>query len=425
MTGKDTQKNNTAVDEKSAVKEKTDSDGKKAPRNRVMEGLKYLDSHYDFRFNSISLAFEMKLKDNTEFTKLNEDSLFIELQDNFIPIALSTIISILKSGVICEPYDPFKVYFQRLSSWNESKDPDYIEKLASYIKTDDDISFRHHLKKHLVRTVRCALNDNYINKQAFILVGSTQNTGKTTFIRYLCPSELVRYRAENINTDKDSRVLLCKNFIINLDELDSLDRKDLSALKSLFSKDWINDRLPYDKVNSQIPRRASFFGSTNLDEFLTDETGTVRWLCFRLQEVDRPIDFGYKSVDIDDVWRQAYALYNQGFPSDLTLEEIRKNEERNADFKTLTVEREAIEKLFQIDSLRNVSNFRTATEITKMILDSMQGIKLNITRERVGKALKELKYVRTKLDGKRGYYIAQIQNVLAPTCPGPESFAGS
>ncbi|MGV3464146.1 MAG: VapE domain-containing protein [Heyndrickxia sp.] len=65
---------------------------------------------------------------------------------------------------------------------------------------------------------------------------------------------------------------------MNLDELSSLAKHEINSLKPLFSKDVINERLPYERKNSIIHRTASFIGSTNMAEFLTGETGSVHWL---------------------------------------------------------------------------------------------------------------------------------------------------
>lgn len=92
---------------------------------------------------------------------------------------------------------------------------------------------------------------------------------------------------------------LSENFIINLDELAIFDKKEINYLKSLLSKDRVKIRRPFATRATSDARRASFFGSTNNNVFLTDETGSVRWLCF---EIDS-IDFAYiKNVDIDQVW---------------------------------------------------------------------------------------------------------------------------
>jgi predicted P-loop ATPase len=191
----------------------------------------------------------------------------------------------------------------------------------------------------MVRSVRCALEPSYYNKQAFILVHSAQNSGKTSFCRFICPPALQEYIAENISDDKDSRIALAKNFIINLDELSSLAKHEINSLKSLFSKDIINERLHYDRKNSIIHRVASFIGSTNMAEFLTDETGSVRWLCFEI----KGIDWNYRqNVQIDQCWAMAYRLFKEGIDCDMSRDEIDRNEKRKRKFQQRTDEAEII-----------------------------------------------------------------------------------
>ncbi|MBN2000322.1 virulence-associated E family protein [candidate division KSB1 bacterium] len=381
--------------------------------------------HYEIRFNTISLEYELKRREGKQYQPLNENSLFVELQKAFINVSVAVLVSIIRSGTVCAEYDPIRDYFSKLGRWT-NREPDYIEALASYLKMNDQTSFIYHFKKHLVRTVKCALDTSYVNKQCLVLVGTRQNTGKTTFIRYLTPPELNRYRAENISVDKDSRISICKNFMINLDELDHLDRKDLNSLKSLFSKDWVNDRLPYDRTASQIPRRCSFLASTNLTEFLSDETGSSRWVCFTLLEAEKPIDFQYTKINISNVWRQAYSLYQQGFQADLTPDEVRDNELRNKAFRLSSTEFESIYKIFEPDLQQLHENFKTPTEILKILLDEMGGTRLNLHRVGVGKALVALGYRRFKQGGIYGYYIkprnlltqvTQTSETLAESCP--------
>ncbi|MFW6257646.1 MAG: VapE domain-containing protein, partial [Prolixibacteraceae bacterium] len=193
------------------------------------------------------------------------------------------------------------------------------------------------------------------------------------------------------------------NFIINLDELDKLNKKEIAAVKSFISKVQINERLPYDRKNSILKRRASFFGSTNNFEILDDPTGSVRWLCFEING----INFNYsKEININQVWAQAYHLYNSNFQFELTKEEIKQNEERNKRFQVLSMERELIAKLFEPDEEKNLNNFMTATDV----LDKLQGLsnighKLN--KVQVGKALNSLDFPKGREHEDRisGYYL--------------------
>lgn len=357
----------------------------------------YLNKFYKFRYNTISLDIEICKKGFNSWSSLNENSLFIELQKKGIKVSINNLISILKSDFVPH-YNPLKEYFQNLPKWD--KKTDYIQLLANHVQAIDKEQFIYHFKKWFVRTVKCALIEDYFNKQAFILVHKGQNSGKTTFCRFLCPPILSQYIAEDISNDKDARVLLCKNFLINLDELAILSRKEINNLKSFFSKTQINERLPYDRKNTILPRVASFIGSTNQDSFLNDETGSVRWLCFTITG----IDWNYaKTINIDLVWSQAYALsQDKNFESELTLDDIQRNEDRNKKFQILSTEQEILSK-YILHSDSTHGEFMTATDI--LVYLNPLGIKLN--QVQIGKALNSLGFEKIKNSKTQtyGYYV--------------------
>lgn len=358
----------------------------------------YIASKYEVRFNTVSLEVEYRAKDASgKFKLLNENSLFIELLEKGFSLSINTLCALLKSDFIIS-YDPFEEYFMNLGAWDGT---DYIENLANHIKSKDKKAFNNHFKKWLVRVVACALLPDFYNKQALILIGEKQNSGKSTFCRFLCPPSLAKYIAENITTDKDSRILLAKNILINLDELAMMGKSDLNSLKAYFSKTMINERLPWGRNATIIVRRCSFIGSTNQSEFLSDETGSVRWLCF---EIDS-IDWGYKiNIDIDKVYVQAYYLFKSGtFNYNLTGEEIRENEKRNKEFQVLTIERELLEKY--LDNGMIGKDFMTPTDIMQ-IINSATGNQFRINHVQIGKALIMLGYKRIKHKGVYGYNLS-------------------
>jgi predicted P-loop ATPase len=324
------------------------------------------------------------------------------MQLDGLSFSLTNLVAFLKSSMVSK-YNPFTQYFESLPPWDG--ETDYIQQLASFVNLKPEVRtrFDSHFKKWLVRVVKCALLDNYFNKQAFILVHDKQNSGKSTFCRFLCPPTLKNYIAENLSIDKDSRILLTTNLLINLDELSTLSKVEINSLKSLFSKDKINDRLPYDRKNSIIPRRASFIGSTNQAEFLNDESGSVRWLCFVIES----IDWSYKEkILMDNVWAQAYYLFKTNFQSDLTPDEIKENEEYNRQFHITTSEFELIQKYFTPANKEEYEAFMTATDIVMQLADKTFGrVKLNPIN--VGKALKMLSFSREKKYPEKvyGYYV--------------------
>jgi predicted P-loop ATPase len=358
----------------------------------------YLLEHFDIRYNNVSTEFEYKEKHQEDFKPINENDIFIKMQLDGLNLSLGNLVAFLKSSMVPK-HNPFVQYFGSLHPWDG--ETDYIQQLASFVILKPEVRnrFDTHFKKWLVRVVKCALVDSYFNKQAFILVHDKQNSGKSTFCRFLCPPQLSNYIAENLSIDKDSRILLTTNLLINLDELSTLSKFEINALKSLFSKDKINDRLPYDRKNSIIPRRASFIGSTNQAEFLNDESGSVRWLCFVIES----IDWSYMDkVNINDVWSQAYHLFKNNFSCDLNPDEIKENEEYNRQFNITTAEFELIHKYLSPATRENNDCFMTATEILMYISDQTLGkVKLNTIS--VGRALKMLSFARDKNYPEKNY----------------------
>lgn len=363
----------------------------------------YLQENYHLRYNIVSLEIELKPKNDTKWTSCNENSLWLEIQKKSIKIPINSLISILKSNFVPE-YNPLKDYFTNLPEWD--KKTDYIKQFSEYVILDqgeDKEQFEYHFKKWCVRAVKCAIIDDYFNKQAFVLTddGNGQNIGKSSWCRFLCPPQLSNYLAEDMSDDKDARILLCKNFLINLDELAALSRKEINQLKAYFSKAQINERLPYDRKNSIIQRVASFIGSTNMSTFLQDETGSVRWLCF----IVKKIDWSYKKeFDINKLWQQAYHLsMDKTFEETLTIEDIRHNEIRNEKFQITSPERDLIYKYFEIPECVENGEFLTSTDILHHINLYTAGVRLSNIG--IGKALKTIGYSRSKHQQVYGYWV--------------------
>lgn len=200
-----------------------------------------------------------------------------------------------------------------------------------------------------------------------------------------------------MTTDKDARIQLTRNFLINLDELSILAKKEINALKAYFSKTMINERLPYDRKNSTLYRTCSFIGSTNRATFLNDETGSVRWLCF---ELSGKINFRYSiEVDIDKVWAQAYYLTytDKSFEAELTINDIAENESRNRIYQESNMEEELICKFYTKSS--DPADFKTASDL----VIQLACINPRLNMYNMGRALKAMDYERIKSTQNRVY----------------------
>ncbi|MBL7909523.1 MAG: virulence-associated E family protein [Bacteroidia bacterium] len=374
---------NSAKEKKSKSLESDYPKESEKPQNNFTLLRDYMLQTWDFRYNIVRNEIEYKIKAEKDFKFLNDSDVYVHLRENNIYFKEKDFKEILKSSIV-ESYNPILKYFEKLPAWDLKTD--HIEKLISYINYPAaPMDIKVHFKKWIVRTVKCAVDDKYFNKQIFVLIGK-QNDGKSTFVRFLVPKQLESYYAENPDfKTKDGEISLMQNFIINMDELANIGKEDTDRLKTYISKVNVNIRRPYASNSKTEPRRASFMGTTNNDEFLTDHTGNVRWLNFKIEG----INFSYsQDIDINKVWAQAFHLYKNNFNSDLTKQELNEVETNNEEFKIQTLEMQIIKEYFIKPNEQNAEKikFMTATDILNY-LETINQRYRNLNIHKIGSAM--------------------------------------
>lgn len=363
-----------------------------------------INKYYQIRFNDIALEFEIFDKASNKKIDFNESSILIHLEREKLQISPQKLKIYLKSHFV-QKFNPLVEYFNQLPDWDGIN---HIKKYASYCYTDDNQLFETHLMKWAVRAVKTVFDCEQINKHAIVLEGG-QSYGKSYYLNFLCPKQLLPYLYTSLGTDKDDKIKLAKSFLINIEELDVMGKYDVNSVKAYISTVSVNERLPYSDRSTLLYRTCSFLGSTNKAEFLNDETGSVRWLVF---SVLRKIDFSYsKDFNIDFFWAQAYHIYqnDKSFNSELTKKEIEINEIRNNKFAIQTIEYELIIKYFNKSD--DINTFITSTEMLSQL--KVLGLKLSI--KNLGAALRKLNFVRVKHAKRQVYgYLAQKKYINTP-----------
>ena len=413
---------------KQAIIEKKETSQNKESSALVTRVEQYISKRFEIYFNIVANKFMFKETGDKEFRELNLDNIYRELQKAHLKYSLSDIRSLLRSDFVTKR-NVFFEYFENLTAWDGE---DYIKKLSGYLQirevakgVNEIERFQNMFKKMFVRSVACSLEVG-ANKQCFTLVGPSQNIGKSTFLRWLCPPALSDYISESIGTDKDELISLTENFIINIDELAVLSKYDINALKSVMEKPKVKVRLPYGERPEMLHRRCNFVASTNRLEFLNDETGSVRWICFYVEKINYEYNKydSEKFIDINKVWAQAYHYFkNTKFDYQLTQREIEENEVVNKTFMIRSTEMELLMKYLVSSNKDNFDKqgfvsehdsdkiyFHTATDIiTELNKRNATGLKLNPNN--IGKSLKMLgfeqatKYMTELSISIKGYYV--------------------
>jgi len=357
----------------------------------------FLTSRYEFRFNIVTSKVEFRKLEGSSgirhpesgisFTPLTdyiENSLYRELLSNNLKCQPSLLRSLLHSD-FCPRYNPFIDYFNSLPPWDETSD--YIRDLADTIQTTNDLLWQVCFKRWLVASVASLLDPEVVNHTAIIFSGP-QGIGKTTWLLNLCPSRLKTYIfSGTINpNNRDTLMQLSECMFINLDELENMTRSEIGTVKEIITKSAIRVRRAYGFHNESLVRRASFMGSVNTAQFLTDTTGSRRFLCFDVLA----IEYRHK-VDIDWVFSQAFALYKSGYMFWFDPEEVREINRNNEQFLVHSPEEELLLAHFSPVSLSKARRFLTSSQIISEVSeDSVCNLNLNPgSIIRMGLALKK------------------------------------
>lgn len=374
----------------------------------------YFRGRFSFRYNEVKNTVEVCADGRNAWRDLDERQAK-RLEADLLRSGFTGVEHTLNVFLANAPeFDPIGEYLNALPAWDGKTD--HVSALSGFVEIEAARRewFDRMFKKHLVRALACATGRIPFNKQCFVLV-SGQNDGKTSFLRFLCPPAWKEYYTEDIDFEnKDGLIALARNIVINLDELRNLSRQDINKVKSYLTKDTIKARLPFDRRETKLRRHASFFGSTNNAEFLTDETGNVRWLVFEINGIrhDNGGAEGYgANVDINQVYAQCFALLNSGFEYQLTREEIEESERNNKVHMKKPIEYELILKFYKAST--DKADFQTASDIKRHL--EIQTLQKLPNVENIGKALKMLGIERTarKIRGQAvyGYPLKKVEEM--------------
>lgn len=187
----------------------------------------------------------------------------------------------------------------------------------------DNNMYSVYLTKWAISAVARAYHPGCKVDTVLILQGA-QGCGKSTFFKTMAGEWFTDSSLPLEN--KDSLMMLSRNWIVEWSELDSLVRsKNQSTVKAFISSSEDQFRRPYGKDIVSVKRTCVFTGTTNDREFLVDETGSRRFMVIAgLTKIDR-IDPNTRN----QLWAEAAHLYRNGAEWHLTQEEEQFQAEHN------------------------------------------------------------------------------------------------
>ena len=337
----------------------------------------------------------------SEVTRVNKQDLYSIIESDYVPVFnpfteyLSTLQSVESVRSVCQNKSP------------SVGEKDYIRELAATVRVkggeQEQMLWHLYLKKWLVGMVASWISDDVVNNVILVLIGE-QGAYKTTWFNYLLPPPLKQYFYTKTNANrmsKDDILTLAQYALVCCEELDTMRPAELNQLKAAVTMPSIDERAAYAHYHEHRKHIASFCGTGNSTQFLSDPTGNRRWLPFEVESIVSPRDHPFH---YEGIYAQALALFKNGFQYWFTKEEIQELNHHNRQFETPHLERELVSLYFRVPLESENGMFMTSARAIQII---GTGISQKLNPTRVGLAFNELGFQRVRYHGIRGYLVIQ------------------
>ena len=407
----------------------------------------FLDGHVSLRFNEITSRVEYEFPaDNTDghrfmpvndrivnslwsqmsaITRVNIQDMYRVIESDYVPIFnpfteyLNSLTQITQTNTdnvsdeteSCKPVASQQQNLcesvQSVGEKNHSYvgERDYIRELAQTIRVkggdQEQMLWYRYLKKWLVGMVASWLSDDVVNNVILVLIGE-QGAYKTTWFNYLLPPPLKQYFYTKTNANrmsKDDILTLAQYALVCCEELDTMRPAELNQLKAAVTMPSIDERAAYAHYHEHRKHIASFCGTGNNTQFLSDPTGNRRWLPFEVESIVSPRDHPFH---YEGIYSQALALYKSGFQYWFTKEEIQELNRHNKQFETPRLEHELVDLYFRKPTDSELGEFMSVARALQLISN---GISQKLSAVNVGRAFSDLGFKRVRTNSSRGFIV--------------------
>ena len=320
------------------------------------------------------------------------------------PVRIQDMYRVIESDFVPE-YHPFLFYLSHLPPWNG--EDDYILELSLSVNVKGDataqLQFAEYLRKWLVGMVAGWVDDSVVNNVILVLIGE-QGSYKTTWFNYLLPPELKQYFYTKTNAQRmgrDDLLTLAQYGLVCCEELDTMRPSELNQLKAAVTMPSIDERAAYAHFHEHRKHIASFCGTGNNVQFLSDPTGNRRWLPFEVQSILSPRDHPF---NYEGIYSQAYALYREGFQFWFSREEVLQLSAHNRQFETPRLEEELVDVYFRPPVGIEGGEFMPVSRAMQIVSGNMVH---QISAVSLGRAFTNLGFQYKRTSTSRGYIVIQ------------------
>ena len=224
-------------------------------------------------------------------------------------VSISDIYTAVNTTADQQSFHPVKQYLEGLI-WDGTPRLDSL--FIDYLGAEDTPYTRAVARKSFTAAVARIMEPGCKFDCMTVLVGK-QGRYKSTLLNLMGGA----WFSDSLRTfeGREAEERLRGAWLIEISELQALDRSSVELVKSFLSKQSDRYRPAYGRMLREFPRQCVFFGSTNVADFLRDTTGGRRFWPVDIDVLPRK-----KSVvddlprERDQLWAEAVARYHQKEP---------------------------------------------------------------------------------------------------------------
>ena len=357
------------------------------------------------RHNVITGRVECRIPDTDSWQPISDrvvNSLWAELSATKM-VRVQDMYRVIESDFVPE-FHPFRFYLEHLPPWDGQN---HILAMSVSVSVKGDVEeqmlFAEYLTKWLVGMVAGWVDDSVVNNVILVLIGE-QGSYKTTWFNYLLPPELSNYFYTKTNAQRmgrDDLLTLAQYGLVCCEELDTMRPSELNQLKAAVTMPSIDERAAYAHFHEHRKHIASFCGTGNNAQFLSDPTGNRRWLPFEVESIESPREHPF---DYTGIYSQAYALYQQGFQYWFSRDEILRLQLHNSQFEAPKLEHELIDTYFRRPANGEYGEFMPVARAMQIVGGNIAQ-KLSVFA--LGRAFKDMGFEKVVRNHIRGYIVVQ------------------
>jgi predicted P-loop ATPase len=214
-------------------------------------------------------------------------------------------------------FDPVRAYLEgltwdgkeRIACWLETYFGAGVDDSDEFEAQAEERTWNQQIGKRWLISAVARVYDPGCQVDTILIAEGAQGIGKSSAFRALAVQDAWFACDLPDIKHKDAVHHVLGPWIIELDELDALSRKEATSVKSYVSRRTDRARLSYGKLSTNHPRRVVFCGTTNEDVYNSDATGGRRFWPFKVR---RSIDVSAIERDRDQLWAEAVACYLAG-----------------------------------------------------------------------------------------------------------------